>query len=288
MCSIFEVTILLVRGSVLETKLVSHPLLDWLGMPNTVESLRAELRRAGLPAVLLLHVDIGTALGQTDRAAAVRERDAPWRTPRGRRAGQSPACPRSTASWVARSHLASTSCMPGRVSASACEVRLSSWTPGQATVADSMRSCSVVKLVMKYGSFRSAAICGSGQRVPRHSCAHGVRQLFRLRTRLGRELKATVNHPFLTIDGWVPLQSLSPGCCMGTSAANHDGVIQRQVAHAAQSEIGSNEPRAAIRPAIGDGTSRPLNQADSRTGTRGRTSRPEGGSRTAGRGMRDR
>ena len=51
-----------VRGSVLETKLVSHPLLDWLGMPNTIESLRAELRQAGLPAVLLLHVVIGTAL----------------------------------------------------------------------------------------------------------------------------------------------------------------------------------------------------------------------------------
>ncbi|MBV9327488.1 MAG: hypothetical protein JO352_27420 [Chloroflexi bacterium] len=51
-----------VRGSALETKLVSHPLLDWLGLPNTIDNLRAELRRAGLPAVLLLHVVIGTAL----------------------------------------------------------------------------------------------------------------------------------------------------------------------------------------------------------------------------------
>jgi hypothetical protein len=51
-----------VRGSTLETKLVGHPLLDWLGLPNTIESLRAELKRAGLPAVLLLHVVIGTAL----------------------------------------------------------------------------------------------------------------------------------------------------------------------------------------------------------------------------------
>jgi hypothetical protein len=42
--------------------LVSHPLLDWPGLPNTIESLRAELRQAGLPAVLLLHVVIGTAL----------------------------------------------------------------------------------------------------------------------------------------------------------------------------------------------------------------------------------
>jgi len=51
-----------VRGSALETKLVSHPLLDWLGLPNTIDNLRAELRQAGLPAVLLLHVVIGTAL----------------------------------------------------------------------------------------------------------------------------------------------------------------------------------------------------------------------------------
>ena len=51
-----------VRGSPLETKLVSHPLLDWLGLPNTIDNLRGELRQAGLPAVLLLHVVIGTAL----------------------------------------------------------------------------------------------------------------------------------------------------------------------------------------------------------------------------------
>ncbi len=51
-----------VRGAALETKLVSHPLLNWLGLPNTVDNLRAELRQAGLPAVLLLHVVIGTAL----------------------------------------------------------------------------------------------------------------------------------------------------------------------------------------------------------------------------------
>jgi hypothetical protein len=51
-----------VKGATLETKLVSHPLLDWLGLPNTIESLRAELRLAGLPAVLLLHVVMGTAL----------------------------------------------------------------------------------------------------------------------------------------------------------------------------------------------------------------------------------
>jgi hypothetical protein len=51
-----------VRGAALQAKLVSHPLLDWLGLPNTLESLRTELRQAGLPAVLLLHVVIGTAL----------------------------------------------------------------------------------------------------------------------------------------------------------------------------------------------------------------------------------
>jgi hypothetical protein len=36
--------------------------LDWLELPNTVDRLRAELRQAGLPAVLLVHVIMGTAL----------------------------------------------------------------------------------------------------------------------------------------------------------------------------------------------------------------------------------
>ena len=50
------------RDAPLETKLVGTSLLGWLGLPNTLDSLRAELQGAGLPAVLLLHVVLGAAL----------------------------------------------------------------------------------------------------------------------------------------------------------------------------------------------------------------------------------
>ncbi len=39
----------------------------------------------------------------------------------------------------------------------------------------------------------------------------GVKPVFALRTRLGRELRATANHRFLTIDGWRRLDELEPG-----------------------------------------------------------------------------
>jgi replicative DNA helicase len=40
---------------------------------------------------------------------------------------------------------------------------------------------------------------------------NGVRPLFRLTTRLGREVEATANHPLLTIAGWRRLDELAPG-----------------------------------------------------------------------------
>jgi replicative DNA helicase len=40
---------------------------------------------------------------------------------------------------------------------------------------------------------------------------NGVRKVFRLRTRLGREIEATSNHPFLTPRGWKALEDLEPG-----------------------------------------------------------------------------
>jgi hypothetical protein len=57
----------------LQTKLVGAPLLDWLGMPNTLERLQEELRQLGLPAVLLLHICLGAALeSATDQRLFVR------------------------------------------------------------------------------------------------------------------------------------------------------------------------------------------------------------------------
>jgi hypothetical protein len=51
-----------VKDVPLETKLVGTTLLNWLGLPNTVDSLRQEVQSAGLPAVLMLHVVLGAAL----------------------------------------------------------------------------------------------------------------------------------------------------------------------------------------------------------------------------------
>ncbi|NIW25179.1 MAG: replicative DNA helicase, partial [Gammaproteobacteria bacterium] len=39
----------------------------------------------------------------------------------------------------------------------------------------------------------------------------GIKETFRLRTRTGREIVATANHPFLTINGWRELQHLRVG-----------------------------------------------------------------------------
>ncbi len=39
----------------------------------------------------------------------------------------------------------------------------------------------------------------------------GIKPLFRVRTRLGRQVRTTLTHPFLTPDGWRPLGKLKPG-----------------------------------------------------------------------------
>ncbi|WP_209648175.1 replicative DNA helicase [Kibdelosporangium banguiense] len=44
----------------------------------------------------------------------------------------------------------------------------------------------------------------------------GTKEVFRLRLTSGRELEATANHPFLTVDGWVPLGELRPGDRLAT------------------------------------------------------------------------
>lgn len=47
----------------------------------------------------------------------------------------------------------------------------------------------------------------------------GVKPIFELRTQLGRSLRATANHRFLTIDGWKRLDELSPGDHIATPRA---------------------------------------------------------------------
>jgi replicative DNA helicase len=44
-----------------------------------------------------------------------------------------------------------------------------------------------------------------------HAFATGRKPVYRLRTRLGREIRATANHKFLAFDGWRRLDDLAPG-----------------------------------------------------------------------------
>ncbi|HEU4513058.1 MAG TPA: replicative DNA helicase [Nocardioidaceae bacterium] len=55
--------------------------------------------------------------------------------------------------------------------------------------------------------------------VPRtmtHAFPSGVKDVYRLRLTSGREIKATGNHPFLTLDGWRPLAELAEGSRIGS------------------------------------------------------------------------
>jgi replicative DNA helicase len=45
----------------------------------------------------------------------------------------------------------------------------------------------------------------------------GTKEVFRVRLRSGREVRATANHPFLTCDGWRPLGALGPGSRVGVA-----------------------------------------------------------------------
>jgi replicative DNA helicase len=48
-------------------------------------------------------------------------------------------------------------------------------------------------------------------RVLTHAFPSGIKEVFQVRLRSGREVQATANHPFLTYDGWLPLGELHPG-----------------------------------------------------------------------------
>jgi len=54
---------------------------------------------------------------------------------------------------------------------------------------------------------------------PRAFVDDGVKRVYRVRTRSGREVRTTASHPFLTPDGWRPLADLAPGQVVGVPAA---------------------------------------------------------------------
>ncbi len=48
-------------------------------------------------------------------------------------------------------------------------------------------------------------------RIMTHAFPSGIKEVFRVRLRSGREVEATANHPFLTHEGWTPLGELTEG-----------------------------------------------------------------------------
>jgi replicative DNA helicase len=55
--------------------------------------------------------------------------------------------------------------------------------------------------------------------VPSAFVDDGIKRVYRVRTRSGREVRTTASHPFLTPEGWVPLADLAPGLVVGVPAA---------------------------------------------------------------------
>src|SRR5215469_12508459 len=49
------------------------------------------------------------------------------------------------------------------------------------------------------------------QQTPTDYIDNGIKPCYRVTTHLGREIEVTINHPFLTINGWQPLANLHSG-----------------------------------------------------------------------------
>ena len=84
--------------------------------------------------------------------------------------------------------------------------------------------------------------------VPRtmtHAFPSGVKDVYRVRLTSGREIKATANHPFLTLDGWKPLAELSEGSRIGSV---------RHVPPPLEIEARDNEEIVLLAHLIGDGS----------------------------------
>ncbi|MBI2410142.1 DNA polymerase III subunit alpha [Candidatus Kaiserbacteria bacterium] len=60
--------------------------------------------------------------------------------------------------------------------------------------------------------------------------ANGVKPLFKVTTRSGREIRATGNHPFRVFDGWMPLETLAPGTRIATPRSIPTPVKERPLA----------------------------------------------------------
>ncbi|MCB9154481.1 MAG: replicative DNA helicase, partial [Caldilineae bacterium] len=79
------------------------------------------------------------------------------------------------------------------------------------------------------------------------SFSTGIKPVFRLETRLGRSIRATANHRFLTIDGWRRLDELEPGTHVALPR-----VLEHRVDHSM-----SDVELALLGHLIGDGCTLP-------------------------------
>ena len=61
-----------------------------------------------------------------------------------------------------------------------------------------------------------------------HVFPSGVKEVFKLRLASGRSIKASANHPFLTLDGWRRLDQLQVGVSLGVPVANADRALAKE------------------------------------------------------------
>ncbi|MBA0123987.1 replicative DNA helicase [Haloechinothrix sp. YIM 98757] len=59
----------------------------------------------------------------------------------------------------------------------------------------------------------------------------GTKEVFRLRTTSGREVEASANHPFLTVDGWLPLGELTERDRIAVPRSVPEPLEQRELPH---------------------------------------------------------
>ena len=88
-----------------------------------------------------------------------------------------------------------------------------------------------------------------------HAFPSGVKEVFRVRLTSGREVEATANHPFLTLDGWRPLGDLEPGSRVA---------VPRQMPEPLQTEEMPEPELVMLAHLLGDGSfvrNRPIRYA---------------------------
>jgi DNA polymerase-3 subunit alpha len=97
-------------------------------------------------------------------------------------------------------------CLPGDVevidAATGRPVRIEDLYTGAAQI-DATITCDTTDLKLRSG--RISAVMDNG-----------IKPVYRLTTRLGRQIEATANHPFYTFDGWRLLEELTPGTQIAT------------------------------------------------------------------------